>query len=69
MSNYKITLNKYFENIIGFSITANNFRRHYIIEIMKEKKYETVEQFINRKTKDFLAEIKEYRSVDRLIDV
>ena len=64
---YYIKLRKIGESIISFNITAKNFSRDYPMYLSKE--LETTEEFISRRTKDFLDEIKDYREVDRLTKI
>ncbi len=59
---YYTTLQFFGENIIGFTITAKNYRRKYSMVLPEDmggqKELETEDEFISRKTTDFLDEIK-----------
>ena len=59
---YYTTLQFFGENIIGFTITAKNYRRKYSMVLPEDmggqKELETTEEFISRNTTDFLDDIK-----------
>ncbi len=62
---YIVELQMFGESIIGFIITAKNYRRKYPIYLSRE--FETTKEFISRNTTDFLDEIKNLPKAKRLI--